>query len=112
MELKNLTVFRIFTCQKCKETIKERNDLKGFTVDKIKDVELEYFDICQKCGLKAIKDQRFKLRVAGAIEMNIINYDLFNAWRNGQISQKDFLETLQNNEKMFKKSNIIKKAVI
>ena len=103
---------RTFICQKCDKKIIERQDLRGFSIDKgdgKKDIELEYYDVCEKCGLKEIKERRFKLRVAGAIEMGIISFDLFRAWQDNIISKKDFVETLQNNEKLFKPT---KKEVI
>lgn len=105
-------ITRSFICVECKKLIKERGDLRGFTVDKVKEVELEYFNICDKCGAKRIKEQRFKLRIASSISLGIISYDLFNGWQNGAISKKDFLETLQDNERLFKKSQLSKKKKV
>jgi len=100
-----LNLFRRFTCFKCNKQVKERDDLRGFSVnrDTKKQVELEYYDVCVRCGNKEVKNQKFKLRVAGALEMQIISVDLFNGWKNGIISQKDFIETLQDLEKKSRK---------
>lgn len=102
---------RFFTCEICGKPGSETTDLKGFKIDNEKEVELEYFNVHDKCGRKEMKKQKLKLRIANAIDQGIISKDLFDGYKAGIISQKDFIETLQHAEKtiVFKET---KKEVI
>ena len=92
---------RRFVCEKCGKKCSEKRDLqylKGLITNDMS-TEMEYYDMCEKCGRKQLKKERFTMRIGSAIEQKLIDPSFVEKWKNKEISQKEFLETMQRKEK-------------
>ena len=90
---------------------------RGFVGGNIpKNVEVEYFDLCEKCGDKKIREQKLLIRVTGAASAGILTEEelkIFGNWGKLSAFQKRvFIENLQRKEKYaqkIQKENMMKR---
>lgn len=80
---------------------------RGFVGGNVpRDVEVEYYDLCEKCGNDKLKEQKLLIRVTGAASAGILDEEelkLFAGWGKLTPFQKRiFIENLQRKEKFAK----------
>ncbi len=111
---------RKFTCNislgGCGRTTSEprgMNGFRGFAGGNVpRDIEIEYVDLCEKCGNKKLKEQKLLTRVTGAASAGLLTNDelkIFGQW--GKISsfeKRIFIEKLQNRQLEARKKQKIK----
>lgn len=95
--------------KKCQEP-RGMSGFRGYVGGTVpKDIEVEYVDLCEKCGNKKLKEQKLLIRVTGAATANILSEDdlkTFAKWGNLSPNEKRiFIENLQRKEKEAKKLN-------
>lgn len=95
--------------RKCQEP-RGMSGFRGYVGGTVpKDIEVEYVDLCPKCGDKKLREQKLLIRVTGAATAGILSEDdlkTFAKWGSISPNQKRiFIENLQQKEREAKKLN-------
>lgn len=106
---------RKFTCdtslggcgKKCSEP-RGMSGFRGYAGGNVpRDIEIEYVDLCPKCGNKKLKEQKLLVRVTSAASADLLTEDELKSFANwGNISPNEkriFIENLQRKERLAKK---------
>lgn len=104
-------VNRKFTCDTalggCGRKTQEPRGMQGFRGyvggNVPRDIEIEYVDLCDKCGNKKMKEQKLLMRVTAAATAGLLSDDelkVFGNWGNLSPNEKRiFIENLQQRER-------------
>ena len=98
----------------CGKKTKEPRGMSGFRGyaggSVPRDIEIEYVDLCEKCGNKRLKEQKLLMRITAAATANILTEEelkTFGRWPKLSPSEKRiFIEEFQRKEKDAKKAGI------
>ena len=98
----------------CGKKTKEPRGMQGFRGyvggSVPKNIEIEYVDLCEKCGTKKLKEQKLLMRVTGAASAGILTEEemkTFGKWPQlSKYEKRMFIEEFQRKEKDAKEAGL------
>jgi len=98
--------YRQFKCLDCGKTVREPRGFTGFNITnkeaKAQNVEIEYFDYCEKCGKTRLKEEKQRNRIIQVMSTGIVSEEMVKGYMGGKISKKVFWEEVNRQEKILR----------